>query len=120
MPAGQLLVESLDDARLLEVRRRFTKRYSNPRVIPSNQKLGDLLKVDSGLLQKLGVTPEQLADRIDSLVGQAKTITEITRPYKQREESLRAGVTLANGFRVSESNCRCQDSCPFSEETRYD
>ncbi|MEK6946365.1 MAG: hypothetical protein AABX32_02055 [Nanoarchaeota archaeon] len=119
MPARQLFVESLDDEQLLEVRRRFTKRYSNKRAIPTNRKLRDLLESNRKLLQRLNVAPEQLADRIDSLVGQAKTIAEVTRSYSQREEYLRAGVALANGFRVSEDPCRCQDSCPFSEETRY-
>lgn len=119
MPARQLFVESLDDEQLLAVKERIKSRYSNNRVIPSNQKLGDILEADRKRLLRLGITPEQLADRIDSLVGQAKTIAEITRPSSQREEYLRGGVALANGFRVSESHCRCQDSCPFSEETRY-
>lgn len=102
----QRLIEQLTPEQIAFVQKRMKSRQFSEQVfLRWYQNLQSLIGIDSNTLKEIGVTPEQIADKLDYLFSEARS----------HRNSLIEGV-----FRVKTLQWGGLQVCPFRYETNKD
>src|SRR3989344_3985228 len=118
----QLFIKDMKSADITRVERTLqSSHYCEPPLLASNENLATAIAADSNKFTKRGISPEQVADRLDSIIGRATTIHVFTEGdrYLTRWEG---PINTNRGFAVSHESYRAgrPGVCPYTEENARD
>ena len=90
-------------------------RFSRTGFLFYLENLIDVVERDRGLLKSVDITPRQIADRLESIIGQARRIVELT--YRGRRESntldlWSTGIQVGS-FVLRGNHWEGEQECPF-------
>lgn len=119
-----ILVGDLSPERIAQIEHRMLPGQSS-RIgfLTQGERLADIIARDEKTCADRGITPRQIADRLETLVGRAKRRVGLALRRRERGDEVdgfmngRGGGVLLEGFRITGIHYRGLQDCPF-EETR--
>jgi|HubBroStandDraft_6_1064221.scaffolds.fasta_scaffold79008_4 hypothetical protein len=119
----RLLVNELSSARCAEIERRMLPGQSS-RVgfLAPGDELTAIIARDERTCAERGITPEQIADRLETLVGRAGRRVSLALRHHTRKDEIDGllhgtgrGVRL-EGFKITGLQSRGRQECPFEDD----
>ena len=115
----QMFIEDLSSEQIEAIENRMRPSQSSyVGFLGQNESLKEVIETDNKTLEKLGITYKQVADRLDSLMGQAIRFEKVSEEsggncYKK----IREGILIDGFLRVIPEQFRGSQECPFFNET---